>query len=419
MFLVMRSEPGGSAPSRLPRARIAAVLGVAAGIAAASAGCSVVNASVDPWASGPPAVSATATAPGLTAAPAPAASASTMPPAPLDHPARTLTLTGSGDVLIHPSLDQRAQADGGGQRNFAPMLSDIRGRINKADYSICHQETPFSDPNVMTSYPRYYINPLLAKGIAATGFDDCSIASNWTFDKGLAGIGRTTSAMYASGVNTAGGAAKAADAKLYEIHDAKGIKVAHISFTDPSDSPAVPGAPWAVNRGNPAAIAAAAKDARAAGAEIVIVSLAMGEMGPTSTGPSQDAAVNTITAGADVDYIIGHGSHTIQNAELVNGTWVVWHGNLLAHFFADQPRLQEGLISEVTFVEQPGGRFTATNVTGNLVYVDKVVTDLVSADCGDVSSRWMEAYNATKATEAKAIKQGFLLPKPCSGASRH
>ncbi len=39
---------------------------------------------------------------------------------------RTLTVTGSGDILIHPSLASQAAATGGGSPNFAPMMRDLR-----------------------------------------------------------------------------------------------------------------------------------------------------------------------------------------------------------------------------------------------------------------------------------------------------
>lgn len=341
-------------------------------------------------------------------------------PVPLTGPARTVTMTGSGDILIHPSLWQQAQADGvPGNPNFAPMLAGVKKRVSAADYSICHDETQFNDPNgPVTSFPHYYVHPNLAKGIAATGFDECSVASNWTFDKGIAGIRRTNAALSKAGVKHAGSAGTADQAARFVVRDVNGVKFAHMSYTDPSDSPGIQGSDWAINRQSPAQIAADAKGARAAGAEIVVVSLAMGTMGDGDTSAAQRKAVKTITADGDVDFIIGHGSHTIQPAQLVNGIWVVWHGNLMSAFFEDQLRMHEGLLSSVKFTELPGGRFKATTVRGYPVLDVRGpgrVIDLASQRCATIPERWQAAYDATRATEASAIKAGFELMKPCSG----
>ena len=219
----------------------------------------------------------------------------TPPPAPVappkpKGPPRTLTVTGSGDILIHPALWGQAKDDANsGGPNFAPMLAPVRSRLSEADYSICHVEAQFSDPTQPeTVYPRYFVHPNLAKGIASAGFNECSMASNWTFDKGLDGIRRTNSALDRVGVRHSGSAATKASSNRIVINSVKGIRIAHISYTAPGESPYIPGADWAINRQSPEEIAADAKAARAAGAEIVIVSLAMGDMGSTETNSGQE-----------------------------------------------------------------------------------------------------------------------------------
>lgn len=384
----------------------------ATGTLAVLAGCS---SSLGAVTVGPPPQQSAAPASNRSTAPTPA-----IPAAPLTHPPRTVTMTGSGDILIHPSLWQQAQSDGApGIPNFVPMLAGVKERVSAADYSICHDETQFNDAaGPITTFPHYYVHPNLAKGIAATGFNECSIASNWTFDKGLDGIRRTNAALSKAGVNHAGSAGSPAQAGRFVVRDVNSVKFAHMSYTDPDDSPGIRGSEWAINRQAPAQIAADAKAARAAGAQIVVVSLAMGTMGDANTGAAQRKAVQTITAGGDVDFIIGHGSHTIQPAQLVNNTWVVWHGNLMSAFFDDQLRMHEGLLSWVKFTEQPGGRFKATTVRGYPVLDVSSpgrVIDLAAQSCTSMPARWQTAYEATRSTEATAIKAGFELMKPCSG----
>jgi poly-gamma-glutamate capsule biosynthesis protein CapA/YwtB (metallophosphatase superfamily) len=334
----------------------------------------------------------------------------------LSHPARTLSITGSGDILIHPGMDRQAESDGGTSNpDFAPMLAGVKPLISRADYSICHTETPFSPPGYRQPFPHYYVHPNLAKGIKATGFDDCSTASNWTFDKGIDGVRRTVKSLNRAGVNQAGSRANA-KAERVVVRDVNGIKVAHLSYTDPGDSPEVPGSPWAVNRQPPAEIAVDAQFAREQGAEIVVVSLAMGSMGSVELSGSQKSAANTMTAGGDVDYVIGHGSHTVQPAQKFHDTWVVWHGNLLSWFRSDQTTMLTGLISDVTFTEVTDGRFEVSSLKGRPI---QTVTsggvrsvDIVGASCSD--GRQYEAQRQMIVdTQAKAIRQGMKFPKLC------
>lgn len=338
----------------------------------------------------------------------------------LSGPPRVITVSGSGDILIHPSLWSHAVADGGaGGPSFVREFEGVAQRIKKADYAICHVEQTFNDPDgPVTEYPNYYTHPALADAIGQSGFDACSTASNWTFQKGLEGIARTNKALRSAGVTPTGSFASPAQADRLEIEDVQGVKVAHLSFTDIADSPGIEGSDWAVNRADADQIVAAARSAREQGAEVVVVSLAMGNMGSLQTSSAQDRAVRRIARSGQVNLIVGHGSHTIQPARKVGDTWVVWHGNLLASFFPDQPRMHEGLVSTATLTEQPDGTFAVTRIRGNVVLSPPMsgrLEDISAASCEALPARWQEAYEATKATLAEAIEAGLVLEKPCKG----
>lgn len=329
-------------------------------------------------------------------------------------PPRSLTISGSGDILIHPSLWGHAQADG---LSFEPALAGAQAAIRKADYAICHVEQGVNSPDgPVTEYPNYYTHPVLAEGIAETGFDACSTASNWTWLKGLEGIERTNRALKAAGVAPAGSRYKP-NQPTSTVETVNGVEVAHLSFTDPADSPGVEGGDWAINRGSAADIIDAASTAREAGAEVVVVSLAMGQMGSTSPTEAQDKVIAKLARSGQVNLVIGHGSHTIQGAEEVDGMWVVWHGNLLTSFFPDQVRMHEGLVSRATLTEQPDGSFAVTKIGGDIVLslpqTGRLI-DIARQDCTSVPARWQQAYDATRAILSEAIDQGFVLSKPCS-----
>lgn len=329
---------------------------------------------------------------------------------------RKLTVVGTGDLMIHPSIAVAAEQWGSyAEPNFYNEISSVEKRVKASDLAVCHVETPFSQPGVKTPFPHYYVHPNLAKAIAQVGFRECSTASNWTADKGFVGAERTVAALKAAGVGQSGIRIPETNPP-FKIRTIKGVKVAHLSYTDPHDSPGESEPGWAVNNGTPGEIAHQAQLAREQGAEVVIVSLAMGAMGMDSTTESQASAVKEITKHGDVNLIIGHGSHTVQPAEKVNGTWVIWHGNLISSFFPDQRNMHVGLLSQVKLKETSRGVFEAVSATGYPVLArpgSGKVVDLASSHCSPGEYDWYVSH--LQQLEAKAVSQGFKLRKPCGG----
>ncbi len=291
--------------------------------------------------------------------------------------------------------------------------------MTASDLAICHVETPFSQPGHRTTFPHYYVHPNLAKAVAATGFRECSTASNWTADKGAEGAKRTVESLKAQGVGQSG-IRIPASARPFTLRTVqtkvgkrtRGVKVAHLSHTDPNDSPAAADTSWAINRGSADEIIEQAKAARNQGAELVVVSLAMGAMGSDSTAEAQQLAAAKIAASDDVDLVIGHGSHTIQPPQKIGKTWVIWHGNLLSSFFPNQQNMHVGLLSQVKFRETTQGRFESVTATGYPMLStpqNAHIVDMAAGQCARHASYWQHV----NAIMSFALKQGFALGKPC------
>lgn len=346
--------------------------------------------------------------------------------------ARTLTISGSGDILIHNTLWWQARDDGraggpgrsGGRGgpDFAPLLSGVRDLVDPADLAVCHIETQFSDTSAPeTKFPHLYVHPLLAVGVKDTGFDDCSMASNWSFDKGFDGIKRTNAALEASKLHHSGTYVSQAASTTPQVYEVNGVKVAHLSYTDPVDSPEIPDKDWAIGSADPTAIAEDATAARDNGAEVVVVSLQSGNMGSNTLDDHQRELTEAVANTGSVNLVIGHGSHTVQPARKVNGTWIVFHGNLVAGMADDTPRMREGVVSVFTLHEIDTGTFeTTTAVAYPILDVSNPerVIDLTHAKCsGPVPSRWRTAYQMTKETLGAdgALAAGLVVAKPCSG----
>ena len=331
---------------------------------------------------------------------------------------KRVSISGSGDILIHNSLsDQARDAGSDAKYNFAPMLAGAKARISAADFAICHLETPFSDPAVVTEFPHLYVRPELARGIKATGFNQCSTASNWSLDKGSEGVTRTLDALDAAGVGHAGTARSAAEAATPKITLVKGVPVAHLSYSWDFNGVRPPeGREWEANVIDPDRVVAQAKRARQLGAKIVVASLHMGDPDSHEISQYQRSVAERVTKSGQVDLIIGHNSHQVQPVEMINGVWVVFgHGNLISGQFDDWVRNREGIISQFDFAERMDGRFAVVGATAFPILDTSsphTINDLVAAwPKKDPPQRWVEAYDRTKETvlASGAAAHGFTV----------
>ncbi|RST07177.1 CapA family protein [Streptomyces sp. WAC05374] len=288
-------------------------------------------------------------------------------------PERGFTLVASGDVLPHASIIRQAQADAGGNGyDFRPMLAGVAPVVSKADLAICHMETVYGkEGGPYTGYPSFKSPPQVATALAATGYDSCSTASNHTLDDGAAGLGRTLDALDKVGVRHAGSARTAAEAVRPTLLKAGGATVGHLAYTYGTNGIPLPaGRPWAVNLIDENKILADARAARAAGADVVVVSLHWGTEWQTDPDRQQLTLGRALTASAtggrpDVDLIIGTHAHVPQAYEKVNGTWIVYGmgdqiaGDMINYSGAFDPRGNQGTIGRFTFAPPaaPGGRW--------------------------------------------------------------
>ncbi|MFJ9147527.1 CapA family protein [Streptomyces sp. NPDC102270] len=293
-------------------------------------------------------------------------------PAPPAAAARGFTLVASGDVLPHSSIIDRARFDASGaDYDFRPMLAGIRPVVSRADLALCHMETVYGANGDYTGYPTFKSPPEVAQGLAATGYDGCSTASNHSLDDGADGIRRTLDALDRAGVRHAGSARTEGEARTVTVLRAGPAKVAHLAYTyDTNGFPLPQGQPWAVNLMDGNRILADARAARKAGADVVVVSLHWGTEWQDAPDEQQLALARDLTAartGArpDVDLILGTHAHVPQAYEKVNGTWVVYGmgdqiaGEMFNHEGAQDPRGNQSTLGRFTFAPpaRPGERW--------------------------------------------------------------
>ncbi|MFD8934954.1 CapA family protein [Streptomyces sp. NPDC059578] len=303
----------------------------------------------------PAATSATPATGGTASRAAPAASAS-------PRGERGFTLVATGDVLPHDSIIRRARADAVGEGyDFAPMLAGVRPVISGADVAVCHMETIYGAEGDYSGYPAFKSPPEVAAGLRATGYDSCSTASNHTLDDGVEGVTRTLDALDRAGVKHAGSARTEREARTPAWLTGGTAKVAHLAYTFGTNvNPLPEDMQWAVNPMEPELITRDARAARAAGADVVVVSLHWGTEWQEEPDEDQLAVGEQLTAlrtgdRPDIDLIIGTHAHVPQAYEKVNGTWIVYGmgdqiaGDMMNYDGEWDARGNEGSIARFTF----------------------------------------------------------------------
>ncbi|MCE9622269.1 MAG: CapA family protein [Actinomycetia bacterium] len=311
----------------------------------------------------------------LPPAPAPAAPSSTVPvpTSTTTPPPRTVSVAAVGDWLSERAVNgAAAQAAAPGVRyNHVPLLEPLRDLIQNVDLAICHMETPIGEPGGLVGEVSHtngftqFVAPYeVAADLGRIGFDRCSTASNHSLDLGVDGIESTLAALDTAGI-THTGTARTETESTPSVFEVNGVKLAHISSTLGSDV-GWPKDDWRVNQSVPASnVIADVATARAAGAELVILSLHIRAAGESAPRASERAQVEEITSHVKVDLIVMHGPHTIQPVEVVNDTVVYWSlGNVISGMgegdgpASDRRRL-DGLMARVEFTEAPDGSWSA------------------------------------------------------------
>lgn len=273
-------------------------------------------------------------------------------------PTNTFTVVATGDVLIHPALTEQAEADGNGQRDFAPLFAGVKPVIEAADLAICHMEVPLAAADgPFEGYPLFYAPPEVAAAVAATGYDTCSTASNHTVDHGGDGVTSTLDALDAAKIGHTGSARTKQEADTPLVREVNGVKVGQVSFTFAFNQGTEEPEQWSANDGiSVDGVLEAARQARAAGAEVVIASLHWGIEDQHEPTADQRETAEAILADPAVDLIVGHHAHVVQPFEKFGDKWVAYGlGNSVAKHENPRGTTEEGLIARFRFTKSDVG----------------------------------------------------------------
>lgn len=325
-----------------------------------------------------PDTASSAPATGSTAAAAPG----TPEPPPRADPAcpgvRCVTVTLTGDVLLHPELVEQARLDAtpGSPTardglDFLPMLAAQRPWTETADLAVCHLETPLAPAEgPFLGWPEFSAPPQVLPALRAVGYDACTTASNHTLDQGPRGVDRTLDALDAAGLRHAGSARSAAEEATPVVLDTPGGRVGLVAATYDLNGHDLD-APWRVDLLDVEAILDRARAARAAGAEVVLVALHAGTEYDREPNGDQEYLARTLLADPAVDLVYGHHAHVVQPIEKIGGKWAVFGlGNAIAAQRTSAPGVQDGLLVTVRFSRDASGAWSTTGVGWLPTHVD-------------------------------------------------
>lgn len=245
---------------------------------------------------------------------------------------RSVSIVAGGEIIAESAVRNAAAASPGARFDFAPLMAPLSGTIASADLAICHMELPIGRPDQLPGnigHSPFGGNRLLAPyelaaGVAATGFDRCSTASNHSDDAGTSGVASTLDALDAAGVSHAG-TARSSQERAAQVQPivVAGVHVSHLAYTRGSNNVPLSG-PWVNYSPSVTDVVGDVQAARAAGAELVVVSVhVLPELDP-SPATADRAFVTQVTAAVPIDLVVMHGAHVVQPTELVNGVPVFW-----------------------------------------------------------------------------------------------
>lgn len=310
----------------------------------------------------------------------------------------TLTIEFSGDDIPQSDPIAAAKTHGtNGGYDFRPLMADAKPFTESADLSICQMEGALSPNNTnLTVGIRHHGPHEFAQAMSWMGYDGCSTANNHTFDAGVQGLADTRSVMAANGLKAAGPGPDANTPGQPAFYDVKGVKVAQLSYSFtldnfaqgndtsvPASAPWLKGAMWKDKRAS--GIIADAKAARAAGAQIVLVSMHWGIQFNFTPTPDMVSTATDVMNSGEVDTIIGNHAHVVQKCERINDK-LVFFG--LGNQISDQgvnwgfpDATQDGVMVKVTYKRgadgkwtQPSALFQPTRVARPAGYYVRLVT---------------------------------------------
>ncbi len=242
-------------------------------------------------------------------------------------PRRTevVSIVAAGDIIPHPSIKEVAsrqdQKDKAGaslnHEGWDALFADVAPALAAADLAFVNLETPIAPDNHKTLASKIFNGPpALLDALVGVGVDVVSFANNHVYDQGRSGFVETMDRLAKTPLVSIGAGKTCAEASAPRLVKRGEVTVAFIGSTRLHNAH--------LNRGqdepcsfvlDAEVVTAQAKAARAAGADVVLLSVHWGvEYETTPLRWDVDLAHRLLDGG--VDAILGHHPHVLQPVEV-------------------------------------------------------------------------------------------------------
>ncbi|MGL4336269.1 MAG: CapA family protein [Turicibacter sp.] len=261
------------------------------------------------------------------------------------------TMVGAGDVLLHDTVFNDFRVEGN-LFDFSPLLEDIKGYIEPADFAFVNQETNIGGAEIgLSSYPNFNSPYEIATQLRDIGFNMFSRANNHTLDKGENGIlsaqkhwETLTDIIYAGSTDSQ------VKADVIPVLEQNGIKVSMLAYSYGFNGYKVPkDKPYLANEFNYETAEMEIAKAKEI-SDVIVVSMHWGNEYQSLPSELQLEQAQWL-ADQGVHIIMGHHPHVIQPVDKLIG--VTGNETLVAYslgnFISGQTGLEKRVGSLIKF----------------------------------------------------------------------
>lgn len=231
-------------------------------------------------------------------------------------PGGTVTLTIGGSVNIDDAIRKSAYYSDSKKYDFTEIMTLLQDEMQSDLTLVTLENVTYDAENVSSVNAPSAVMDMLAHA----GVDIVALGYPKAYDKGMAGLQATIEEAHIRGLTTLGAYATETDANTLRMFTVDNVKVAFLHYSESISSAGMKamkndGADYALPttlvNGAPEIMLADVRNARSAGADVVIVSLNWGKVSASKpTSAQKELAQLLADAGADV--IVGAGSRVVQ-----------------------------------------------------------------------------------------------------------
>ncbi len=230
-----------------------------------------------------------------------------------------------GDAIPHGMVilsAEQANLKGpdGATRNhggFDELFASVRDDLITSDIAFCNLEAPVAPKTGKPTVPfMFNAPPDFLAALTSIGIKVVSVANNHVFDQSMKGFVESLEQLGSSPITFVGAGKNCAEAATPKIIAIKGIKLAFLAASQVFNfrPPKSPDKPCVLELKEDLIVPAVAQ-ARAAGADMVILSVHWGEEYQTVPRQSEIELAHRLLDGG-VDVILGHHPHVLQPVEV-------------------------------------------------------------------------------------------------------